>query len=279
MRLGGSRRDDFVGDLDPLISMILERFVARMQECTRSVPLKVMLGDATVTEQATFDPALVRDYFGRILRGLDGWAVQDLTVTNNEDLRRIFAKFEVRAGSYLLSGHLSIQFHVLLYYRPDQRVIGAQKELSEIIDATKEKESLLADASDRLVMDRLRESGHADLDHGELFRVLFEDDQLRERIHDDIHRGTDAQFQRMSKKKQELFDELDGLLVETYQTSPVLIDDARLVTGEEGYLCTFDLEFIKNGSREGLFDPARIPAKTRQEIRRRLAGFADLVRG
>lgn len=277
MRLGGDRRDGFVGELDSLTSVIQERFVARMQECTRSVPLKVMLGDATVTEQMTFDPALVRDYFGRILGRLDGWTVQDLTVTNNEDLRRIFTKFEARAGSYLLSGHLSIQFHVLLYYRPDQRVIDAQRELSEIIDTTKEKESLLADEGDRLVMDKLRESGYADLDHGDLFRVLFEDDQLREKIHDGIHQSTDEEFQRLSKKKLELFGELDGLLVETYQTSSVLIDDARLVTGEEGYLCTLDLEFVKNNSREGLFDPGKISAKTRQEIVDRLAGLADLV--
>ena len=44
---------------------------------------------------------------------------------------------------------------------------------------------------------------------------------------------------------------LDNLLVETYQTTPVLIDDTRLVTGEEGCLCTFDLEFVKNKAKEG----------------------------
>ena len=56
------------------------------------------------------------------------------SISNNEDIRRIFSKFEIMEGNYLLSGHLSIQFHVLLYCRPDQRVLDCQKELSEIVD-------------------------------------------------------------------------------------------------------------------------------------------------
>ena len=205
--------------------------------------------------------------------------MQDPTVTNNEDVRRIFAKFEVRAGSYLLSGHISIQFHVLLYYRTDHRVVEAQKELSEIMDMTRGREAALADQSDQLVLDRLRESGHADLDHEKLFEILFENDGLREKIYSEIHDSTDADFQKMAKKKQDLFNELDGLLVETYQTSSVLIDDARLVTGEEGYLCTFDLEFVKNNAREGLFDPKKMSEKTRDQIKNRLAEFEGIVQG
>ena len=48
-------------------------------------------------------------------------------------------KFEIME-KLLISGHVSIQFHVLLYYKPIQRVIDCQKELSEIVDMTKNKE-------------------------------------------------------------------------------------------------------------------------------------------
>ncbi len=277
MRIGSRSSDAFMSELGDLNERIQEGFVARMKVHTRSVPLKVMLGDATVTEQMTFDPGLVQGYFKGIIQKLEGWSVQDLTTTNNEDIRRIFAKFETKVGNYLLSGHVSIQFHVLLYYRTDHRVVEAQKELSEIMDVTKKREAALADQSDQFVLNRLRESGYADLDHERLFEVLFENDSLREKIYSEIHDSADEDFQRMAKKKQDLFDELDSLLVETYQTSSVLIDDARLVTGEEGCLCTFDLEFVKNNTREGLFDPKKISGKTKDQIKDKLAEFERIV--
>ena len=81
------------------------------------------------------------DFFQKITQKLENWSVQDVSISNNEDIRRIFTKFEIMEGNYLISGHLSVQFHVLLYYKPDQRVIETQKELSEIVDLTKTKNS------------------------------------------------------------------------------------------------------------------------------------------
>ena len=40
----------------------------------------------------------------------------------------------------MISGHISLQFHVLLFYKPLQRVIDCQKELAEILDSTKKQE-------------------------------------------------------------------------------------------------------------------------------------------
>lgn len=277
MRIGSKSGDGFMSELGDLNGRIEERFAAAMKRITEPVPVKVMLGNATVTEQMTFDPARVQDYFRDIAGGLDGWTVQEPTVTNNEDIRRVFVKFETMIGNYLLSGHISVQFHVLLYYKTDHRVIDAQKELSEAIDAATDRESDLAKRGDRFVLDRLRQYGYGDLDEKGLFEVLFENDELREKIYADVYESADADLQENMKKRQDLFNELNGLLVETYQTSPVMIDDARLVTGEEGFLCTFDLEFVKNGAREGLFDPRKMSDSVRQAIRDRLVKFERLV--
>jgi hypothetical protein len=65
------------------------------------------------------------------------------------------------------------------------------------------------------------------------------------------------------------------LLVETYQTSSVLIDDAKLVTGEEGCLCTLDIEFIKDGIKEGLFDPRKISDSTKAKIEKRIVEILE----
>jgi hypothetical protein len=39
---------------------------------------------------------------------------------------------------------------------------------------------------------------------------------------------------------------LNDLLIELYQTSPVLIDYNRLMQGEEGVTSYFDIELVKN---------------------------------
>jgi len=112
--------------------------------------------------------------------------------------------------------------------------------------------------------------GYKDLDHQKLFEIFYENDEFREKVYAEIEKDAGVDFQELSEKKTKLFNELDSLLVETYQTTPVLIDDNRLVTGEEGCLCTLDLEFLKNNNREGLFDPRKMSDLVRENILKRI---------
>ena len=249
-----------------------------MSNLTKMVNSKVMLGDSTITEQKTFDPKLVMNYFQKINNSLKDWSLQDVSTSNNKDIRRIFTKFEIREENYLISGHLSLQFHVLLYYKPDQRVIDCQKELSKIVDLTKNKEQQISDNSDQFVLNKLKEMGYKDFDHQKLFEVFYENDEFREKIYSEINKDAGVDFQELSKKKDELFNELDSLLVETYQITNVLIDDAKLVAGEEGCLCTLDLEFIKNNNREGLFDPRKISDSVKNSILKRLNELETIIK-
>jgi len=277
VRLGSRSSNEFIQNLNKKNEEIQQAFLTKMKSLTNMIEVKVMLGDSTVTTQKTFDPAMVSDFFKNILQNLKEWSVQDVSISNNEDIRRIFTKFEIKEGNYLISGHLSIQFHVLLYYKPVQRVIDCQKELSEIVDLTKNKEQEMSDNSDQFVLNKLKEMGYKDFDHQKLFEVFFENDEFREKIYKEIENDMGVDFRELSDKKMKLFNELDSLLLETYQTTPVLIDDTRLVTGEEGCLCTFDIEFIKNKTREGLFDPRKIPETTKNSIFKRLEQIYELM--
>ena len=96
------------------------------------------------------------------------------------------------------------------------------------------------------VLEKLKEMGYKDFDHQKLFEVFYENDEFREKVFAEIQKDAGVDFQELSEKKTKLFSELDSLLLETYQTSSVLIDDPRLVSGEEGCLLSLDLEFIKN---------------------------------
>ncbi|MBA4436123.1 MAG: hypothetical protein H2B04_02215 [Nitrosopumilaceae archaeon] len=277
MRLGTRSPNEFMQLLNEKNDLIQESFLSKISDMTKMIDVKVMLGDATVSQQKTFDPKIVMDFFQNISKNLKDWSIQDVTISNNEDLRRIFLKFEIMEGNYLISGHVSIQFHVLLYYKPDQRVIDCQKELSEIIDTTKNKEEELSNNSDQYVLDKLKEMGYKDFDHQKLFEVFYENDEFREKVFAEIEEQSGVDFQKLSEKKTQLFNELDSLLVETYQITPALIDDSKLVTGEEGSLCTFDLEFVKNNTREGLFDPRKMSESAKEGIVKRLDEFASII--
>ena len=277
VRLGTRSPNEFIQLLNEKNEEVQKKFLSKLTELTKMIDVKVMMGDSTVTEQKSFDPKQVTDYFQKINSNLKDWSVQDVSISNNDDLRRIFIKFEVLEGNYLISGHISIQFHVLLFYKPIQRVIECQKELSKIIDLTKNKEQELSDNSDQFVLNKLKEKGYKDFDHQKLFEILYEKDDLRETIYDEIEKEADTDFKELSEKKTKLFNELDSFLVETYQTSSVLIDDPRLVSGEEGYLYTIDLEFIKNNNREGLFDPRKISDSTKEGILKRLEEIEALL--
>ncbi|MDX1533480.1 MAG: hypothetical protein R3230_04670, partial [Nitrosopumilaceae archaeon] len=142
---------------------------------------------------------------------------------------------------------------------------------------TKNTETNLADMSEEFIMQKLKELGYNDLDHQKLFEVFYENDELREKIYGQIEGGTDSDFQKLAKRKMDLFNELDSFLMETYQTTNVLIDDTRLVSGEEGILCTFDLEFIKNKTKEGLFDPRKVSSEVQKNLLERLDQFTKIL--
>lgn len=270
MRLGNRTSNDFIQNLNKKNEKIQKLFLEKIQRVTNPVTIQVMLGDSTITEQKTFDPESVRSYYENFNKNLKDWTIQEISITNNEDLRRIFIKFEIKEGNYLISSHFSLQYHVLLFYKTDQRVIESQKELAKIIDETKNKELQRSDDGDQIVLEKLKEMGYKDFDHQKLFEIFFENNELREQIFNGIEEKSDVDFQELSKRKTQLVKELDNLLIETYQTSPVLIDDKKLITGEEGCLCTFDIEFVRGGIKEGLFDPRKISESIREKLESRI---------
>ena len=278
MRLGSRSPDEFIQILNKKNEIIQQQLLIKIQELTKTVDVKVMMGDSTITEQKTFDPKQVMSYLEKLNQKLTDWSVQDVSVTNNEDLRRIFTKFEIPEGNYLISGHISLQFHVLLFYKPLQRVIDCQKELAEIVDTTKNKETELSDNSDQFVLKKLKDMGYKDFDHQKLFEVFYENEEFSKKVYAEIEKDSGEEFKRLTKKKDELFKELDSLLIETYQTSSVLIDDPRLVSGEEGCLGTLDIEFVKNNNREGLFDPRKMSNIAKENILKKLDSLELIIK-
>jgi hypothetical protein len=134
------------------------------------------------------------------------------------------------------------------------------------MDMTKKQEGELTEKSDHVILEKLRAEGYKDLDTQNLFEIFYNDDKIREKIMSEIELQTDGDLQKISQRKENLLKELDDLLLETYQMEPILIDEARLVTGEEGCVCNIDIEMIENGQKSSLFDSNQVSSSTKEKI-------------
>lgn len=270
MQIPSKSEDEFIKSVGAKAEKIRSAFLENITKLTKTVLLKVMLGDSTVTEQQTFDPARVRKFYEDVLKKLQDWRSEGISVSNDKDLRRIFIKYDTRDGNYLLSCHMSLQYHALLYYKTDHRVVDIQKILADITDKINIVKTDIAPKGDLLIQEKLKELGYEGLDEQKLFEIFFKNETLTKEMSDKVNTMSDENIEQLTKKQSQLFKELDNLLLEIYHTTPVMIDEMRMIAAEEGCICNFDLEYIKNKTKEGSFDPRRIPSKVKDDLLKRM---------
>ena len=270
MRVGSKSENEFFLKLNKRNEIIQENFLKVINSVTKTVNTKVMLGDSTVKEINTFDPKNVEGFFNNIINSLIGWESQGVSYSYNDDVRRIFTKLEIREDNYVISIHVSLQFHVLLYYKPVQKVIDLQKELSEIIDKTRTSDSQYSDEGNKIILQKLQDLGYDKINKQNLFELFYNDENLSKILSEKIEGSQENEIIEFNNRKKELLNQLDDLLLEVFQTSLVLIDEQRLVNGEEGCLCNIDLEHIENNSKQGLFDLDLLDEKSQEKIETRL---------
>ena len=270
MRIGSKSENEFFLKLNKINEKIQHDFLRLITSASKTVDTKVMLGDSTVKEVDTFDPKNVEVFFNNIINSLKDWESQGISYSYNDDVRRIFTKLEIREGDYVISIHVSLQFHVLLYYKPVQKVIDLQKELSEIIDKTRTSDSKYSDEGNKIILQKLQDLGYDKINEQNLFELFYNDESLSKILSEKIEGSQENEIIEFNNKKKELLNLLDDLLLETFQTSLVLIDEQRLVNGEEGCLCNIDLEHVENNSKQGLFDPDSLDDKSQENIETRI---------
>ena len=270
MRIGSKSENEFFLKLNERNEIIQENFLKLISNATKTVDTKVMLGDSTVKDVNTFDPKNVESLFNNVINSLNDWESQGVSYSYNDDIRRIFTKLEVRENNYVISMHVSLQFHVLLYYKPVQKVIDLQKELSENIDKTGTSDSKYTDEGNKIILQKLQDLGYDKINEQNLFELFYNDENLSKILSEKIEGSQENEIIELNNRKKDLLNELDDLLLETFQTSLVLIDEQRLVNGEEGCLCNIDLEYIENNSKQGLFDLDSLDKQSQEKIETRI---------
>ena len=192
MRITSMPESELARALLPVDTRIREAYLKQMSALVAETPIKVMLGDTTVTDQTTFDAGGIKTYMQKITARLGpSWHAREVTETRDDDVRRIFVKLESEAAGYALSVHLSVQYKALLYYKPDARVEQIQRELGRIDESAKSDRESIADAGDRIAAERLKGAGCVEPDSAELFETLYRDESLAESIEDEIRKTVD----------------------------------------------------------------------------------------
>ena len=276
MRIGNITNNEFFLELNKLNEKIQEEFLKKIIHETRNVTCDVMLGDSTTKKVETFDIKNVEVFFGGFNSKLSEWSSQGVTYSSDEDLRRIFIKSEIRIEDYILSLHASLQYHVLLYYKPLQKVIELQKKLAGLINNSGNSESKYKDESERLILEKLNELGFKDMAKQELFELFYNNEELALKIKKMIDESQ-PEIIDIQDKKNQLFKELDNLLLETFHTTSVMIDEQKLVNGEEGCLCNIDLEYVDNGAKQGLIDASIITEQLKVRIRQCVENILNVI--
>ena len=266
MRLGSKTDDELLIKLNVKNSQIQNIFHKKIEEIAKKYSVDVMMQDGTVKKQDTFDVEKIHQVYDEFAKKLQNWTLEGISSTNDEGIRRNFIKLNTNTDNCRISLHLSIQYHVILFYQPNYEVMKKQKELSDFMDMTKKHEGELTEKSDHLILEKLKAAGYKDLDPQNLFEIFYSDDKIREKIMSEIELQTDGDLQKISQRKESLLKELDDLLLETYQMEPILIDEARLVTGEEGCVCNIDIERIENDQKTGMFNSDQISSSTKEKI-------------
>ena len=266
MRLGSKTDDEFLIKLNEKNNQIQNIFHGKIKKIAEKYQVDVMMQDGTVKKQETFDVNKIHQVYDEFAKKLQNWTLEGISSTNDEGIRRNFIKLNTNADNCRISLHLSIQYHVILFYQPNYEVMKKQKELSDFMDMTKKHEGELTEKSDHLILEKLNAAGYKDLDPQNLFEIFYSDDKIREKIMSEIELQTDGDLQKISQRKESLLKELDDLLLETYQMEPILIDEARLVTGEEGCVCNIDIERIENDQKTGMFNSDQISSSTKEKI-------------
>ena len=278
MRLGIKTDDQFLVKLNEKNRQIQDVFTDKIKKLAKKYSVDVMLQEGSVKKQETFDAQKIEPLFKNIEMGLEGWTLRGISSTNNEGLRRNFIKLDKIVENCQISLHLSLQYHVLLYYQPNYEVMKKQKELSDFMDETKKHEEELTKKSDKIILKKLKEEGYKDLDPESLFEIFYSDDKIREKIMNEIKTETSGNLDDINQHKNKLLKNLDDLLLEIYQIEPILIDEARLVSGEEGCVCNIDIEEIENNQKTGSFNSNNITDESKEKIQTSVNQVFNAVR-
>lgn len=272
MRIPFKADDYFSNEVNLAFEQIQDAYLVGAKIYLEASEMPVMLGDGSISQSTTFDLSKIIAYFEKLIDSLDGWVSNGISNSNTEDLHRVYFQISQYINKYHIYGYFGIQFHALPYYRINKRVIEIQKELSQIAEKAANIFSLLSEKGNTMVLHELQKLGYSELEFEELFTILFENRELVRALEQKAQSLEEQlpEFEQMRRIKNQLYAELNDLLIEVYQISPVLIDYNSMMQGEEGLVTYFDIETIRN-QKMARGDPYVNTKRVQKELTNRIS--------
>lgn len=268
MRIPNNLTDEFSIHLNKAYGSISQLYLEGIKRHVQYQKVKVMLADASVTEQDTFDPRKVAMFYEMISRSVKYWSSEGIVKTDTDDLRRLHILFNTSIANYNLSCYFGMQYHALPFYKFDKRIKNIQVEIMELDEKTATMKEEMARRENTVLEEELKKRGIVNLAFEDMLATMYNDEKLYSELIGKIEiiENSSPEYVRMQKRKEELVRELNDMVMELYRTTPVLINYNNLMQGEEGAAIYFDLEITKRGEKSGTVDIGKIPDEIEQSI-------------
>jgi hypothetical protein len=245
-----------IQEINSIFYHVGESFIRSITPKILMHDVNVMLADGTVTQSSTFNIDEVLKFYECLILSLTGWQSSGISRSKIEDLNRIYFEVRKSVGRYNVRGYFGIQFHALPFYQVDTKVLDIQRNLRELENEGRRYYSQISHQANSMIEKELSLRGLANMNEDEIFKNLLENEVLycdlvkeAESIENEFPRYLDIDLKRKS-----LVAELQNLVIELYQVSPILIDYNKLTQGEVGVAMYVDLGTVKN-EKTGAIDP------------------------
>jgi hypothetical protein len=252
MRFPINEGDNFATEVNIAFRIIRDTYLLSIKPEIEMRKVSAMLGDGSVTQIDSFEPQGVIEFYQRLIGSLRGWVSTGIFRSQTDDLHRIYCQFSQVVGQYRVHSYFGIQYRALPYYQVDKRVIEIQKELAQMDAEAGNTFMSVATRGNHIVQKELERIGYAQVGFEELLAKLFRNERLVADLEEKVAalENEFPKFRELSNKKNQLFSELNDLLIELCQISPVLIDYNKLMQGEEGVVTYFDMEEVSRKTNE-----------------------------
>ena len=269
VRIPNDFTDEFSMQLNKLYSDISQQYFENVKIQIQPQKVNVMLADANVTQRDTFDPQKVIMFYEILAKKMKNWSSQGIAKTDTDDLKRLHVLFIILIENYSLSCYFGIQYHALPFYKFDDKIKSIQIEIMELDEKIAKIKEEKSSKENAILEEELKRREIANLGFEEMLETMYNDEYLYNELArkvDDIE-NNNPEYLKMIKRRDNLLEELNNMVIHLYRTSSALLGYNQLMQGEEGMAVYFDLEIIKKGEKTGTIEIEKISPKIKEVIK------------
>lgn len=252
-----------------------------------TIDTKVMLGDFSVIETASFDPNKIVTLFQNFERMVNtkttNWQSVPVQSTKSDDMRRLYFQLSLEIEKFYFYIYMGIQFHSLLYYQIDKQVIQISKQIRDLEQLNKSAKSEITIKGDQIIKQELEKLGFKGVDNTQLFEELFTQNDLTKNLIEKAS-SIEEEYPHIEKNNDQIVKlkkELETMIMEIYHIELASLDQNKMLQGENGMVIYVDFEMIKNKKtkqKTSVINFEKIPKETLDAINTELEFLYYLMR-